>query len=155
MLITLVNASKKQYVLTADLGTESCRVGIFDKFGNLISTSHSNYPTYFPSSGHAEQDPNDWWDKLKTACHNALIKENILSDEILSICIDTTACSVCILDEDKQPLMNCILWCDARSSSQTKEILNKCKGDPYLNVNCNGSGPISAEWMIPVRFLTY
>ena len=37
---------------------------------------------------------------------------------------------------------------DARSSAQTKEIMEKCKGNPALQVNCGGEGPLSAEWMI-------
>ena len=38
---------------------------------------------------------------------------------------------------------------DARSAPQTQEILEKCRGNSALKVNCNGKGPLSAEWMIP------
>jgi ribulose-phosphate 3-epimerase len=38
---------------------------------------------------------------------------------------------------------------DARSAPQTKEIMEKCQGDPALRVNCGGEGPLSAEWMTP------
>ena len=38
---------------------------------------------------------------------------------------------------------------DARSAEQTNEILEKGAGDPALAVNCDGEGPLSAEWMLP------
>lgn len=148
--ILYISASKpKQYILTADLGTESCRVGIFNTTGGLISTSNLAYQTLFPRPGYAEQNPQDWYNNLQIACQRALSHEEIRPEDIISICIDTTACSVCILDEEKQPLRNCILWCDARAEAQTAEILSKGISDPHLRLNCNGQGPISAEWMIP------
>ena len=67
----------------------------------------------------------------------------------MAICIDTTCCSVVALDAKHEPLRPALLWMDARSAPQTKEIMEKCKGDPALAVNCNGDGPISAEWMTP------
>ena len=36
---------------------------------------------------------------------------------------------------------------DARSAPQTERILDECRGDLALNVNCGGEGPLSAEWM--------
>ena len=38
---------------------------------------------------------------------------------------------------------------DARSADQTVRILEQCRGDPALDVNCGGEGPLSAEWFLP------
>ena len=139
----------RRYVLSADLGTESCRVGVCDKAGELISTSSCPYPTTYPQAGWAEQDPRDWETSLQTACTAALQDKNITPAEILGICVDTTACSVVALDADKRPLRKCLLWCDARSARQTEAILRLGAGDPHLQVNNAGAGPMSAEWMLP------
>lgn len=84
-----------------------------------------------------------------------------LEHRFCAICLDTTWCSVVALDKDVKPLGRyilwmdvkplgrCILWMDTRSSSQTEEIMEKAKGDPALQINCNGKGPLSAEWMTP------
>jgi ribulose kinase len=71
--------------------------------------------------------------------------------ESLSQAADTTCCSVVVLDTDRMPLRGsrCILWMDGRSAPQTKEMLDSCRGDPSLMLNCGGEGPISAEWFIP------
>jgi ribulose kinase len=38
---------------------------------------------------------------------------------------------------------------DSRAADQCTNILRKARGDPSLQVNCAGEGPLSAEWMIP------
>jgi ribulose-phosphate 3-epimerase len=78
--------------------------------------------------------------------------ESIPTDETCefsAICLDTTCCSVVALDSEFTPLRRSLLWMDARASSQTEAIMEKCRGDPALKVNCGGEGPLSAEWMTP------
>jgi len=38
---------------------------------------------------------------------------------------------------------------DARAAHETDTILRQGAGDSALLVNCNGEGPLSAEWMLP------
>jgi len=38
---------------------------------------------------------------------------------------------------------------DARAARETDIILRQGAGDRALLVNCNGEGPLSAEWMLP------
>lgn len=38
---------------------------------------------------------------------------------------------------------------DTRSAAEAKDIMRVAKGDPALQVNSGGNGPLSAEWMIP------
>lgn len=147
------NAPPSQYVIGVDMGTESVRVGIFDATGKVIASVATPYKTTYPAPGHVEQNPEDWWSNLSTSCKQALNEAQekycISSDAIKGLCCDTTACSVLILDKQKEPMRNCLLWCDSRSAKQTERILEKGQGDPALRVNCDGGGPISAEWMLP------
>jgi len=86
-------------VLSADFGTESCRVGLFNAIsGELIETCVTGYETVFPKNGFAEQNPLHWWTSFTTACHKIL--ENRGVDNIVGMCIDTTACSVISLDDN-------------------------------------------------------
>ena len=146
--------SKKKVVIGVDGGTESIRACCFDAIsGRVVGTSHAvPYSTIHPKPGWAEQDPEDWYENLGQAVREALAsipKEEMETLEICGLCLDTTCCSVVALDKDCSPLRRSILWMDARSADQTKEILEKCKGDPALLVNCGGDGPLSAEWMTP------
>ena len=152
LLLNLIILSLTKYIIAADAGTESCRSAIFDiTTGKAISSISIPYPngTKYPKPGFAEQDPNDWWYCLGEGCNKIIKDSNIDTNEIKCICVDTTACSVLALDKDYNPLRPCLLWMDTRSASQCIEILEKGNNDEALLVNCNGKGPLSAEWMIP------
>lgn len=135
-------------IIGVDLGTESARVGIFNTKGEPISSSSAVYATHFNQAGWAEQDPSDWWTCLGKACRDA-VSDVACPEDVVGIAVDTTACSVVALDENHSPLRRCLLWMDSRSAGQTQEILTKGVGDDALKVNCNGAGPLSAEWMLP------
>jgi ribulose kinase len=141
-------AQRQTVVVGADLGTESARVGIFNTRGEQLSTATASYTTTFPKAGWAEQSPDDWWTCLSGACKKALSQLDFDID-IAGLCVDTTCCSVVALDKDFRPLRPCLLWMDSRSFQETDEILKKGQGDEALKINCNGEGPLSAEWMIP------
>lgn len=139
-------------VIGVDGGTESIRACCFDANGKVVGQSCAvPYTTRHPHPGWAEQDPEDWYNCLGQAVRGALQSVRELEDlfDIKAICVDTTCCSVVALNEHNEPLMPCLLWMDQRSALQASAILETCQGDPALNVNCHGHGPLSAEWMTP------
>ena len=138
---------QKKYVIGVDGGTESLRAGVFDLSGNPLAFASVTYPTNFPIPGWAEQNPEDWWNALGGAVRRAVIDANVGKQEILGICLDTTCCSVVALDGAGNPLRPALIWMDMRSAPQTEQVL--ATADPALQVNSNGGGPVSAEWMIP------
>ena len=50
--------------LTADGGTESLRVRLYDLEGNCLGQKAVPYETRFSPGARAEQDPEDWWRAL-------------------------------------------------------------------------------------------
>ena len=96
-------------------------------------------------------------------------------DDIAAMCVDTTCCSVVFMDEDGKSLYPCIMWCDMRAGAkETKDVLVHARRDATrrkegkeekeeakkketrrmrmaktMRVNCDGEGPVSAEWMVP------
>ena len=44
-----------------DLGTSSVKLLLMDKEGTIINTVTEEYPIYFPKTGWAEQNPEDWY----------------------------------------------------------------------------------------------
>jgi ribulokinase len=138
---------QKKYVIGVDGGTESLRAGIFDLSGNPLAFASVTYPTNFLVPGWAEQNPEDWWNALGGAVRQAVVEAKVSKQEILGLCLDTTCCSVVALDGAGQSLRPALIWMDVRSAPQTEQVL--ATKDPALKVNSNGSGPVSAEWMIP------
>lgn len=151
--ISAVSGSPCGLVLGVDGGTESIRACFFDaKTGNVVGRACAvPYETTHPLPGWAEQNPADWFRNLGLAVRGALesVKEEKNESSIVSMAIDTTCCSVVALDDHMEPLRPCLLWMDQRAHAQTREILEKCKGEAALSVNCGGEGPLSAEWLLP------
>ena len=130
--VTVQSAVDPKYVIGIDLGTESARVGLFTLRGEMVGTVAVPYATTYPQVGWAEQNPDDWWACLGEACRRvtsaAFTEKKVNKKDIVGLCVDTTACSVVVLDSKNRPLRNCLLWCDARSASQCQQILHEAKG---------------------------
>ena len=112
----------EDYVIGIDGGTESIRVGLFDLNGNIIATTHEPYQTYFPQSGRAEQDPDEWWRCLCKATRRLLGENKIAPASIKGIALDATCCTVVFLDQHMQPLRRALLWMDVRAAQEAKLI---------------------------------
>jgi len=137
----------KKYLLGVDGGTEGLRAGIFDVFGTPLANASTSYPTQFPAPSWAEQDPNDWWDALGKSVRKAISDSGISVDQIAAMTVDTTCCSVVPLDDSGNPVRPALIWMDVRSAEQAEQMV--ATEDDALRINSNGSGPVSAEWMIP------
>ncbi|MDG1487930.1 MAG: FGGY family carbohydrate kinase [SAR324 cluster bacterium] len=137
----------KKYLLGVDGGTEGLRAGIFDVLGTPLAYASTSYPTQFPAPSWAEQDPNDWWDALGKSVRKAISDSEISVDQIAAMAVDTTCCSVVALDDSGNPVRPALIWMDVRSAEQAEQMV--ATGDNALLINSNGSGPVSAEWMIP------
>ena len=141
------------YVLTADGGTESIRVHIYDIEGNSLASHAEPYKTHFSPGARAEQNPIDWWSNLVIATRTCLSKARISGDEIEAMAFATTCCTVVALDEQGEALRPALMWMDVRADAQAEEVL--ATGDKHLIINSNGVGPVSAEWMIPKALWLY
>jgi len=135
------------YVIGVDGGTESIRAFVFDLEGRPLASVATPYSTDFPNPSWAEQNPEDWWHCMGQSVKGAVAKAGITPADILSICVDTTCCSVVALDAAGNPLRPCMIWMDVRAAKEADEVA--ATGDPNLRVNGGGAGPVSAEWMIP------
>jgi FGGY-family pentulose kinase len=131
------------YFVGIDGGTESVRVGIFDREGTPVVFAGEPYSLEHPRPGWAEQDPDEWWSSLVSAARKALEEGGISAEEIEGISLDTTSCTVLAMDENDRHMRPAIIWMDVRAADQARRIGET--GDPALKYN--GYGAVSAEWM--------
>ena len=131
------------YLIGIDGGTESVRVGIFDREGSPVVFSSKEYAVKHPRPGWAEQDPDEWWSCFVAAVREAMSESGVAAEEIAGISLDCTSCTVVVLDERDQVLRPAIIWMDVRAADQARRLGET--GDPALKYN--GFGPVSAEWM--------
>ena len=136
------------YLMGIDFGTGGARVGIFDREGSAVVFNGVEWETDFLRSGWAEQNPKDWWSGLVQATKGALEKSGVSPEEIVGMAVDTTSCTVVVMDAQDKLLRPAIMWMDVRASDQAQRVADT--GDPALKYN--GYGPVSAEWGLP-KFL--
>lgn len=133
------------YLLGVDYGTESVRVGIFDREGSPLSLASSEYTLRHPRPGWAEQDPDEWWSSLVAAAREAVHSSGVTPGSISGISVDATASTVLAMDKKDRHLSPAIMWMDVRASDQASRISET--GDSALKYS--GYGAVSAEWGLP------
>ena len=79
---------ERKYILTHDLGTSGNKAVLFDLNLNVISQIKIDYPLYYPKSGWAEQNADDYWEAVKKATNILITKSNINQNEIIALAFD-------------------------------------------------------------------
>ncbi|CAN5547743.1 FGGY-family carbohydrate kinase [soil metagenome] len=131
------------YLMGIDYGTESVRVGIFDREGTPLAFASQAYALKHPRPGWAEQDPEEWWNGLVKATREAKEKSGVAAEEIVGLSVDATTCTVVALDKQEKVLRPAIMWMDVRAVDEARRIQET--GDPALKYS--GYTNVSAEWM--------
>jgi len=160
----------KRYAIGIDGGTGGIRCHLFDcTTGQCVRAVERTYDTTYgvPRAGCATQICDAWVERMCDATRELLHLEEgkITIDDIAAMCVDTTCCSVVFMDDDGTSLYPCIMWCDMRAGAkETKDVLAQAKKKnettrvrrrsvmgmaKTIRVNCDGEGPVSAEWMVP------
>lgn len=116
-------------VLTFDIGTQSARVLLVDKDGNVLDKEKSIYkePYYSLHPNWAERDPENYW---KHMCHCSQELKKRHEDDWDSIIAVTCTCiratPVC-LDKDGKPVRDAILWLDKRKAENLPPLTPKSR----------------------------
>lgn len=111
------------YVLAADFGTSSLKLGLFDERCRLAYTAPGeySYPTFARRPGWVEQNPDDWWNAFCKAIGDIMGRYRIRNDEIACVNIGAHMGIVCV-DENGEPLRDSILFFDQRTAKECDEI---------------------------------
>ena len=131
--------------LGIDTGTQGVRVAVADAEGHICSSCERKWDTSYPHLGWAEQSPLCWWENIEEAlseCFRELTEEQKASVRAGAVC--ATSSTAVPVNEDGTPLLPALMWMDARSKEEMKEI--NATGHPILAA-CGGA--VSFEWLIP------
>lgn len=106
----------KTCMLVVDVGTQSLRASLIDKTGKVLAFSRKKYdPAYYsPREGYAEQDADFYLHVLCQATNDLKNTNSNIYDNLKGFVIDGFRDTSVILDENKKPIRNAILWLDQR-----------------------------------------
>ncbi len=111
-----------KYLLGIDLGTSGTKTVLFDEKGTVIGSASQEYPLIQPKNGWAEQDPKCWVDAALSTTKKVMDQSAVDPTAVAGLAISGQMHGLVMLDKDGKVLRNSILWCDARTGDQCREI---------------------------------
>ncbi len=119
----------KRQLLGIDIGTSACKVAVFDEDGKVLAQANRSYKVYYPQSGWAEQDPEEWWEAICGAIREALSEEEVRAEEISGIGVDGQSWSAIPVDENGNVLHHTPIWMDTRARQLCEKVKEEIGAD--------------------------
>src|SRR5512147_125232 len=115
--------SMGQYIMALDQGTTSSRTLIFDKAGEIVSSSQQEFKQIYPQRGWVEHDPEEIWTSQLRTIREALNRGNLRAGEISAIGIANQRETMVLWDRRTgKPIYNAIVWQCRRTADFCKEL---------------------------------
>ena len=102
-------------LLGIDIGTSACKVAVFNQAGEVLAQSNQPYQVYYPDSGWAEQNADEWWNAICNGIKDVLAQEQIQADDICGIGVDGQSWSAIPVDRNGRALDRTPIWMDTRA----------------------------------------
>ncbi len=117
-------AETDRLILTVDLGTTSCKVGLTTPNGDVVAFTQESdaAPVHFLPGGGAEQDPADWWAVITRTVRRLFQETGIPVERVAGISCCAPWSGTVPVDRDGTPLGNAIIWMDTRGAPYVHEI---------------------------------
>lgn len=114
-------------LLGIDIGTSACKVAVFDEDGTVLAQAVKDYRVYYPGSGWAEQDPEEWWDAICEGIKEILTGKKVSAEEICGIGVDGQSWSAIPVDREGNVLYRTPIWMDTRA----RDICDRIKREDF------------------------
>ncbi len=117
-----MNRAAPAVVMGIDLGTSSCKVGLFDHAGRPHGLGQAAYAMVRGPDGLAEQSPDEWWRGVGQAVRQALQAGQVPAESIAAVGLSGQVGTHVLLGADGQPLRPAITWQDTRARAEIAEL---------------------------------
>lgn len=134
-----------RYLLGVDFGGSSSKATLLGEDGRVAATATCEYPTYYPQSGWAEQNPEDSWNAFVSNVRELLRKSGAAPEDIAAVALDAATHTAVLLDAQDRPVRNAIYWTDTRASAEADELRARC-GEEITRLSFNS---VSSLWTLP------
>jgi xylulokinase len=134
-----------ELILGIDIGTGGCKTTLIDTHGNFIADGFSEYITYRPFIGWAEQKAADWFPAFLFAFKSSLEKGGVSAKQIVGLSMSASAHNVVLLDDKNCVIRDTIMWTDQRSAKES-EFLKREYGDQIFRIGFQVPAP---TWTLP------
>lgn len=123
----------EKFILAIDLGTSGPKTALISVQGEVVASEFAPTPVILLPGGGAEQDPQVWWDSIKTTSKKLLARGLVATEDIAAVSVTAQWSGTVPVDEDGRHLMNAIIWMDCRGAESLRTKLRgavKLEGYP-------------------------
>jgi len=140
-----------ELLLGIDVGTTSCKVGVYDLKGSMVAQASHSYPTYQPAPHEIEQNPEDWCKAVRMAIGEIRRRPKVKMSSIVGIGLSGHTPTQVLVDRKGKILRPAIVWRDTRSVEEARwirRVIGKRRMEKFLGMDL----PIEPSWP-PARLL--
>ena len=145
----------RNYLLGYDVGSSSVKASLVDvESGACVASAFypkTEAPIKAVRAGWAEQDPDAWWEYLKSATADVLAQSGAAKDEVKAIGISYQMHGLVCVDKDLKPLRDAIIWCDSRAVPYGQKAFDTLGSEQCLSHLLNSPGNFTAAKLAWVR----
>jgi sugar (pentulose or hexulose) kinase len=120
-----------QYILGIDLGTGGVKTLLFNSDLAMVAKAFEPCETYYPHSGWAEQNPDDWWVALRKTISRILTESKIKAGDIGVIGIDSMTPVMVPVDSAGNAIRPALIWMDRRATKACQYIDRQIRNDLF------------------------
>jgi xylulokinase len=143
-----MNSPAPAVVAGIDLGTSSCKVGLFDVAGHPLGLGQSAFSIERGPGGMAELDPAKWWPAVCQAVRQALAHRGLPGEAVAALGLSGQVGTHLLLDRHYQPVGPAIGWQDTRAHTDARALLTRV-GRERLAALLGIDLPPGAAWPLP------
>jgi len=109
------------FILAIDIGTTSTKGLAVASDGTVLASFNKPYPTFYPSPGYAEQQPEEIFGAVVEVIQTTL-KKTGNSKALLGLSFSCAMHSLMAVDKIGKPITPLIIWADMRSTAQADAL---------------------------------
>lgn len=128
-------------LLAVDVGTSACKLAVFRPDGSVAAECAKSYATYHPAPGWAEQDPDEWWERISEGIGECLAKGKIDPARIAAVGVDGQSWSCVPVGRDGEALCRTPIWLDTRCAELCARVNAEVGAERILALSGNPFQP--------------
>ena len=109
-------------LLGVDISTTGAKALLINQNGEVLTSATTPLSLQTPYPLWSEQDPEEWWQGIKTSIQKVLAERDSALESIAAIGLTGQMHGLVMLDESGQVLRPAILWNDQRTGAQCDQI---------------------------------
>lgn len=109
-------------ILALDVGTSGVKASFINESLEVLAETTVTYPTLYPQSHYAEQDPQEWWQAAVNAVRAISAKAPDAQAEVTAIGLSGHMLCLLPVDQSGTPLTNALIHSDGRALEEKEAI---------------------------------